>query len=385
MEEFNASRGEVMFYLALGVVGQNLLAPIVGRILTRVVPWIVMLAGAGVTSAGLLVCSIAPSLIAVAVALFVTVAIGCCLSGLVASSAPLPSQAIFARQFPRIMGRAVAAQGLLISVMSISMPIVFAPVITEHGWRFTLAATGIAVIVYMPAVILLFLRKAAPIASSKSQVVDAVQSHSTINPLAVPTTRQIMASPNFWLLLLALEPLALVVGGIAPNLVPLYHDRGVSLDEAKFALSTLAASSGLGALLAGFVVDRIGPWIYLVVLSAFSFLAMVALSLNVSDPLIPLVILIVSVSGVGATLIVAISRLFGTSAFAPVMGLLTPFMMGSAFAGAFAGWMRDQLGNYQVVFGIMAGLLVIAVVAALILFFTKRAGNDVGRACVQAR
>ena len=57
------------------------------------------------------------------------------------------------------------------------------------------------------------------------------------------------------------------------------------------------------------------------------------------------------------------------------MGLLTPFMMGSAFAGAFTGWMRDQLGSYQVVFGILTAILLVSVIASAILFSAHRANK----------
>jgi MFS family permease len=369
MSEFDATRATVMFYLALGVVGQNLLAPFVGRLLTKVAPWMVMLAGAVLASAGLFVCSMAPSLIVVAVGFFVTLAVGCTLAGSLGSYGPLASQAIIARQFPRVMGRAVATQHFVASLMSISLPLVVAPFLTAHGWRVTLSTAAFIVLVYTSAMVLGFLRKTG----TASVMIDASQVHATSDQAEAPTTHQILMSPNFWILLLALEPIALVVGGIAPNLVPFYDDRGVSLDEAKYTLSMLAAASGVGTLLAGFVVDRIGPWIYMTVIAVVSVLSMGALSANLGDPAIPFIALIIAVSGMGATLIVAISRLFGRAAAAPVLGLLAPFMMASAFAGAFTGWLRDELGSYQAVFAIMAAVLLVSLVASVLLFRAKGA------------
>lgn len=387
MDEFRADRGTVMFYLALGVLGQNLLAPVIGRVLTKVAPWLVMIAGAVIGAAGLFLCSIAPSLIFVALGFFITVAIGATLSGPVAGSSPLASQTIIAQRFPRIMGRAVAAQGFVQSVMSVGMPLVVAPFLTANGWRVTLGAYALVVLAYTLTMVLLFLRNAVPAAppagqpdpaANRGEAQSAAHDHH-----AAPTTRQILLSPSFWLLLLAIEPLALVVGGISPNIIPFFHDRGISVDDAKYTLAMLAAASGIGALLGGFVVDRIGPWVYLAVVATVGFLSMGALSLNVLDPAVPFITLIISVSGLGAILIVSISRLFGTAAFAPVMGLLTPFMMGSAFAGAFTGWMRDQLGSYQIVFGIMAVVLLISLLAAFLLFGAKNVGYKVARVGAQ--
>ena len=294
MAEFHAPRATIMFFLALGVVGQILFAPIVGRVLTKVAPWKVMLTGVVFVSAGLYLASLAPSLILIMAAFFFTLAIGCTLSAPVASSTPLASQAIIARQFPRIMGRAVAVQGVIISIASIAMPLIVAPYVTAHGWRITVATAAVVALLYTVPMILLFLRKAG-VATAAPAAADA---RSAIVAEGAPTTRQILSSPNFWLLLLALEPMVLVVNGIAPNIIPFFADRGISVDAAKYTLSALAASSGVGALIGGFVADRIGPWIYMTVISIGCLLGMAALTLNLWDPGIPFIIFILSISGV---------------------------------------------------------------------------------------
>lgn len=367
LEEFHTSRAAVMFYLSLGMIGGNLSGPIVGRILTMLPTGTVMLAGVMVASAGLLLASFAPSLILVSAAFVAAMAIGCTLCG------PLTCQTIVARRFPNLLGRAVAAQAMFGALLAIAMPLVVAPFLTAYGWRPTLAITAVIFIVATPPIILLFLRKEGPasVVVGHAPTLGAAQTGDA--QVAPPTTREIMTSPTFWILLIALEPIAMVLGSVIPNLIPLYHDRGVGLDQAKYVFAMVGASALVGALVAGFIVDRIGPLIYLAIIASVGCAAMSILSLDIIDPAIPLVILMMALSGMGSVFGVAVNRLFGPAGFAPVLGLFAPFMMGSAFAGAGAGWMRDQFGSYQIVFAILAVALLISLASALLLLASKRA------------
>ena len=370
MDEFHASRGTVMFYLALGTVGGNLLSPFVGRALTMIPPWIVMLTGAIIGCSGLLLASMAHSLVFVALGFFAALAIGAVFCGL------MSAQTIMARKYPTLMGRAVSGFVVVSGVFGVGMPLVAAPFLTEHGWRVTLATAAMIAITFSTSLIFFFLRKTGG-PSTLAAPMHVQPDHAPSNPKLLghdkaPTTLEILRSGNFWLMLIALEPLALVMGAIFPNLIPFYHDRGVELDQAKYAFSALAASALIGALLGGILVDRIGPWRYLAIISGVAFLGVGALSLDLGPPVVSLVAIVLGVAGIGAAFGVAITQLFGPAAFAPVFGLLAPFQIASAFAGALTGWGRDQLGSYEIVFGILSFILLISFIAALALMRTKR-------------
>ena len=165
-----------------------------------------------------------------------------------------------------------------------------------------------------------------------------------------PTTMEILRSPAFWLLFLSVEPGALVSGAIVANLLPFYHDLGQSLQHASYVLAAQSAAAALGAVVGGYIVDRVAPTSVLMAIAVMGMLGLSGLASGLVPPAICLCFTYFGLGGIGACYGVAARTYFGAAGYAPTMGMLGPFMMASSFAGAGAGWLRDQFGNYHIVF-----------------------------------
>jgi len=362
VESFGVSRATVLFCLALGVLGYNFFLAIAGRILTSIEPWRAMLLGVVVAGAGLLGASAAPN--------FGLAIAGFLLANIVGAAlcSTLTGQTLVVRNLPQRVGVVSGAQTVAVAAAGVALPLVVAPILSQHGWRFVLAAIGAFVLVTVSAIILALLRTRP----TSSKPVEAEHSSGEQNQSGKPpTTVQILSAPAFWLLLLAIEPVAILAGALAANLIPFYHDRGVDLQHTSYVLAAIGLASALGALSVGFIADRIAPNIVMAVIATNGLAGMIAITLNLGALEIILPVIFFGLGGLSPALGVAMRRYFGAIGYAPALGLFAPFMMVSAFSGAGAGWMRDQFGSYQNVFLVLTVVMVIAFSASLLLLLLK--------------
>ena len=102
-------------------------------------------------------------------------------------------------------------------------------------------------------------------------------------------------------------------------------------------------------------------------IAVMGMLGLSGLASGLVPPAICLCFTYFGLGGIGACYGVAARTYFGAAGYAPTMGMLGPFMMASSFAGAGAGWLRDQFGNYHIVFWILASVLIITLIAAPLL------------------
>ena len=365
MEEFHSNRGTVMFCFSIGSVGLVFASPVVGRLFTLFQPALLMSVGVAITAIGLVISSMSGALWLVAAGYFLTHALGMVLCG------SLASQTITARRFPALLGRSIGAQTVVAGLFGVVAPLVIAPLLTGYGWRATVVAMGVFSLLALP-LILIFLRheKVGQPRVKTTPAPPLAAASSTAR--AAPTTWQILRSPAFWLIWLALEPMTLVMGGLMMNIIPFYADRGVGVDQVKYLLSALGLVALVGGVTSGFIVDRVGAGMYLIAAAIAACIAMTCLWLDLGSPAVWICLTVLLLCGLGPTMGVSISRHFGAEGFAPAMGLLAPFMIASVFAPAGFGWMRDTMGSYHPVFALLAMLMSLSFVAGVLLHMRER-------------
>ena len=372
MEEFNTTRAEVLFALSFGGMGFLVVMPIVGRLLTVAKPWLIMAVGAFVAIGALILLSTAPILLVAGGAVFAAQAIGGVLCG------PITFQTLVVRRTPALMGSIIGAQSTLTAGLGIVLPLIAAPFLIAYGWRATALAASVIVASIALPMIFIFVRRL-------NAAVDAetIASGKPIGPTAhgaapapahgpAPTTRQILASPALWILLLAIEPAALTLAAVGPNLIPFYDDRGIGLQQVSYLLSAMGAIGVGGAAVSGFLIDRIGAGPYIMLSSTLAALGLATLALGIGDPAIGICLTFASLAGIAPVAGVAVSQSFGPAGFAPASGMLAPFMVLSALGGAGAGWIRDTSGSYQPVFAILCGAMLLACSAGLMFYLRTR-------------
>ncbi|GLR68074.1 MFS transporter [Acidocella aquatica] len=360
MSNFHASRGTVIFLIEMGWFGMYIASPIVGRVLLRIEPWMVMLFGTIAAGAAFLVASSATTLGVAAAGYIIaqTLGFGCC--GL------LTSQTIIVRRFPEKLGVFSGTQTVALAGMGVILTLIVAPSIVAYGWRMVVTVYAIVLLVVVPGLVLFVLRgRTVPKGPEKIPV----EATAVINapPAGVPTMKQILAMPSFWLLVFAIVPVGILAQAISVNVIPFYAERGIDTRHAGTVLAGIGAAAAVGALSIGKIVSYANPAVVIAVIAAIAIAGMAVLSLNAGPPALVFIIVYAALSGVAPTLAVGVQRIFGNIAYAPILGLVGPFFLLSAFSGAGAGWLRDRLGDYQHVFGILGMLMVVSLLSAVAL------------------
>lgn len=361
IEAFDVSRATVIFLIEFAMVGNLLMSPVVGRVLLRVPPWILLLTGVIVGGLALLAGSRATSFAGVMVCFVVAGSLGQPISGIV------PAQTFVVRRSPDRLGVISGAQTVWAALIGVAISLLVPPILVREGWHAAMAACGMVVLFVLPPIILLLMRepKASHTVTPASQ--PEPESVSTDNDPAAPTTLQILQMGSFWLLVICIVPIAVAALAVSINVIPFLAERGVATKEAGYVLAGIGAASAIGALAIGAIVDRVHPAWVIASVALLAVVCLTAVASGVGNPAIFFVAMYAGLAGVAPTMAVGVRRLFGVAAYAPIAGLIGPFLLLSAFSGAGTGWLRDHLGSYQPIFAMIAALCSASLVAALVL------------------
>ena len=157
-------------------------------------------------------------------------------------------------------GRAIAMMGLGAVLSSAIFPPFARYLIVNIGWREAYGVIGIVAILLIIPVALLVVRNRPedmglfPDGRSEPPLSETRQGQS----LARRNTR-VFSSINFWLLALSLGTPGLVSTALVFHQTSIFEEKGLSAALAAGVFVIFSGSSALSSLLAGFVVDRVGP------------------------------------------------------------------------------------------------------------------------------
>lgn len=352
MSDFGTSRGSVMLIYSASGILMTLSLPVVGRLLTRVPVWLLIIAGGLLMGGGAIVASLLKTYFAFAAVYAPAMGVGVALAGL------LPCQTLAVRLFPRHVGAIGGLLMVALAVTGIAFPLLLTPIKAVVGWRTALAALGAGLLILIPLLALGFMRKTAPAASES-----AADPHPGGGGGAVPTTGDILRSGGFWILVAGMLPLIAVPTAIQTNLLPIMADHGVGARDASLALAALALGNALGAVVIGWMADKVDPRLVTTGVAAVMAASLVALASGGG--------LLV---GVGAAFALGLPtggimplasvlafRQF-KSGYAPVLGLLNACLLPYLFGPPLIGWIRDQTGSYSMTF--LAAIPLLALGAA---------------------
>jgi MFS family permease len=344
--DFKAPRSLIMTAVTATNLMMILTTPFIGRALDFISVRTSLAAGGVVLAAGLVAASFSPSFWFL-LALYATVIP---IGG--AFAATLPATVIAVRLFP---GRAGLINGLMALSLSLSMVLMAAfvvPVMGAVGWRGTfLVAAGIVLSLVVIGWFLMNVEAGAPSRALKA----AEPAHGVVSADGFNALRQ----PVFWMLLVAVLPIVLILGGIPPNLAPIAADSGIGTASIAVLVSIFSIACAVGSLGGGWLIDHIGPRvIYVAVLVSIA----VALLIMGQRPGFMVMGFALALFGVAGGTIAPwtgamVMRTFGAEGFARVFGLLTPFYLPASFMPILFGWIRDETGGYQAAFLIFTAML----------------------------
>lgn len=163
------------------------------------------------------------------------------------------------------------------------------------------------------------------------------------------TRGELMGLSKFWLLGIGVGILNSGSTMMVTHFVPFGTGRGYAIEDAALLVSAFGGAGVIGALVFGWIVDRIGA-VNTLILNA---LAQAVLWFGLyPDMGFPVLLVLAATFGMCAGAIVAIhgaavNELFGQPSFSQAMGLSyllkLPFIVGAA---PLAGWLFDRSGSY---------------------------------------
>jgi OFA family oxalate/formate antiporter-like MFS transporter len=295
--------------------------------------------------------------------------------------------------FIRLRGRAMGIAWLGPRLGAAILPALAQYFILTQGWRFAWAALGIVVFLMSGIPSLLFLRrrpedigllpdgdvkiirkgakKPGEIAGDENQDARFIQ-------VEEPdwTRREAIHTRAFWLLILVSSIFPFIQAGINFHLFPFLTDRGLSESLSIMLISTFALSGSIGAFSCGFLAERIGSKVLLIINGFASALVFLGFYLAVtyggsSAGWIGLLFVLQAVTGMmhgGLLPLMSIiwADFFGRHSLGSIQGFAAPFRFGANALGPIATALCfDYAGNYSIPFYSFVALFFIAGVVSL--------------------
>lgn len=340
---------EITLAFSGGLIVSALAGILVGRWLDQRGPRLVMTAGALVGTAGLLVVSAAPSMLAFAA--------GWVLCGLAQSAV------LYQAAFTVITRRHGDGRRQAMTILTLAGGLastVFAPIVagllTVLDWRATFLVLVITFAVLTLPLHWLFLERSwAPLPPPHPD------EH-------VHDVSSVVRTRRFWALEVSMLSLAVALLSVTLAVIPLYMEKGLSYELAAWALGLLGAGQVIGRLVYVAFPHRTAPWVPLAATSGLAVLLVGMMALVPGPPWLLIAIGMAAGAVRGAQTLVqgsAVADRWGTRNYGSINGVVAaPITAVSALGPALGPVVAAGLGGYAAMALVMAGVAVIAVVSA---------------------
>jgi MFS family permease len=357
--ELNVSRARVSLAFGLLMLSMGLLSPVVGHLIRRFKLRTLMMTGAGVNALGFLLLAFAGSLNQVLLIYGLLIGAGVCLMALI--SAPT----LISRWFEQDRGKAFGF-GLVQVFALVAAPC--AALLVARGGRSLLFFALAGLFAVLIPVMGLVIDRPEDVGqmSRRAQTLQTAATHGA--PLK--TSREIFADRRFWLLCLVIGIYS--SGGVALSShgTAMAVAKGASITLASTVLSASGAGALIGAIVFGWLIDRIGPFVSLIAALIFTAIVWLIFAQLSTLPLMVTVALLMG-AGMGPAITLhsaCINELFGAANFGRVMGysyfIKIPFLFGPA---PLAGRLYDLSHGYGSTYVVFIAAMVVAALLAVIL------------------
>ena len=353
--EFGWSRAALSWSFSLLQLQNGVLGPVQGWLVDRFGPRVVLAAGILALALGFLLLSQVQTLTGFyLVSLVLSVGFG--LSGYLTLIVTVANW--FRRR--RALALGLAATGLAIGGMIV--PLV-AVALTSFGWRNTAIASGIIVLAVCLPILPLMRGRPERYGMMPDGGPGPTSSHTASAPAEnAPdfTVRQAVRTLAFWMISFGHGSSLLVVGAIIVHLIPhLVQRLEVSLESAALVVTVMTITSIVGQVGGGYLGDRVDKRLICAACMVAHTVALIGLAYTPSLGLAYVFAIIHGLAwGTRGPLMGAIrADYFGRTSLGSIMGLSAVIVTLGIMSGpVFAGWMADELGNYEVGFVVLAVL-----------------------------
>jgi MFS family permease len=374
VEEFHWSRGLASGALMVGAVLWTFSAPMIGALLDRYGPRIVLASGALTMAAGFVVSGLARGVAEFYLGMGVLVGVGF-------AALTMTSQATFlANWFVRKRGVAIgaAASGIGIGILAV-VPLT-QKLINAYGWRdayFILAAVLALVVAPLNY---LFQRGTPEEMNLKADFGGAPAEPGHARPHGSPggpKLREALRSGRFWAFAFGVLAGAIPLHLVLIHQVAAVSDAGFSRNSAAFGLGLIGLFTAPAMILMGFLADRIGrQWAYL--FGSASLMIGIFLLMIIRDARQPWLLwafppfVAFGFSSRQSLYPTMAADLFHGKSFGAIIGAIALFIGAGAGIGPWlGGFMHDKSGSYDTAF-LLAELLALGSIGLIWLAGSKR-------------
>ncbi len=364
VKDFGAPRGDLMLGVTiLGIVG-GVTAPFAGKAMDRASIRLLVTAGAVMTVIGLALISQLDAVWQIVAVYATLIAVGTLLAG------PLAAQTLAAKWFRGRRGFAVGISTIGTSIGGFVMPPLVTMLFLEVGWRQAhLILAAIALVAVVPLVWLIIRNTPEDMGVEPDPETAISAARTAAREFPDWTTMSILRERNFWIMIIAFVPMAAALGSVQHNLSPIANDAGIAPQAASYLVSLMLGSAAVSKLFFGLVTDR---WDLRTLFWGANISIGAAILIFMLQPPYAMMLMASVLLGLGAggflpLLAAVVSTRFGPKSFGRVMGLVGPFTLIGSFGPLIAGWLRDNLGTYEVALQLTLAILLPAVLVMLLL------------------
>jgi MFS family permease len=375
LDETGWRRADTAGVVSAAMIVYACTAALTGYLFDRLGARVVFTIGALCMGIGLILCAQVDTLAGLTAAYGVMLGLSYAMLGFI------PHMAIVPRWFVQKRGLASALSLAGVGLGSLAVAAISAELIGRVGWRETLWWFGVAAMVLLLPLNLLFHRHSAEHVGLAPDGIAPRPSAQAASAQPGATLAEAMRTRAFWLLALAVTATGLCNMVIVVHQTRMLADMGYSLMLASLIFGVLGVLRAFGGLIWGPLSDRIGRASCVLIICGIS---VVGLALLWFASLLPaeahglriallagyLLTYGIGFNGISPVYASAVSDRFAGKNLGAILGLLDlGFGLGSALGPWWAGWMFDRYGNYS---GVILGVAVCVLITGYGLWAATR-------------
>jgi MFS family permease len=365
IDEFGWERGVAAGAFSFGFLVFAVLSPIVGRLLDRYGPRIVIECGVCLMTGGLLLASLIRTPWELYATLGVLVSVGANLMSFMVQSYYLPNW------FVRRRGLAISIAFSGVGLGAVVLLPWLQTIILGEGWRAACWAMGLLVLVVLGPINLLVRRRPSDVglrpdgSRGKSSDGNGTDRDGTDGPTGIVdpawvavdwTLRRALRTGRFWWIALAFFCALIAWYAVQVHQTKYLIEAGFSPLVAAWALGFVAVVAIPGQIALGALSDRIGrEWVWTAGCAGFAvcYIALIALEHTPSQPLLYVMVFAQGFLGYALTSVMGpiVIELFEGPQFGSIFGCINVALIGGGATGPWmAGAIYDATGSYAPAF-----------------------------------
>lgn len=283
-------------------------------------------------------------------------------------SLPINATLLTAQWFVRRRGRAMAIMGLGFALSNALLPPFARAMIDAFNWRDAYMVLGVMVwVLVIPAALLVVRDTPEQLGLHPDGAPEAPANEPGGAPLrpGERDRRKIFSTATFWLLALPMATPGLVITALVFHQTSIFEERGLSANLAAGVFVAYSIASATVALVAGMVIDRLGPKIIFAIGMLFLFVGTVLAAFIATPTQAAVYAAVLGVSGGVQQLVSGVTwaHFYGRRGLGRVQGAAaTVTITGAAIGPLPLAVMQSLTGSYTAGLALLATLPVLAVI-----------------------